>query len=223
MYTISILSQKGGSGKTTLALNLAGAVEAAGQVPVVADIDQQGSCKYWYDRRGRATPLVISAQAVALDEVIRRSSENGADYLIIDTAPQSESTALHACRVADLILIPCRPSFVDLKAVSVTVDLVRLSRRPALFVLSCVRPRDRTLPDGAEDFLRQYNLPVAEQRITQRAAFVHALIRGETVQEFDPTCVAAAEIASLFELVRERLGEPAGEQRGEQRVVRLVS
>ncbi|MCY4506411.1 MAG: AAA family ATPase, partial [Acidobacteria bacterium] len=51
MYTISILSQKGGSGKTTLALNLAGAVEAARLVPVVADIDQQGSCKYWYDRR----------------------------------------------------------------------------------------------------------------------------------------------------------------------------
>ena len=223
MYTISILSQKGGSGKTTLALNLAGAVEAAGQVPVVADIDQQGSCKHWYDRRGRATPLVISAQAVALGEVIKRSSENGADYLIIDTAPQSESTALHACRVADLTLIPCRPSFMDLKAVSVTVDLVRLVRRPALFVLSCVRPRDRTLPDGAEDFLRRYDLPVAEQRITHRAAFVHALIRGETVQEFDPACVAAAEIGSLFEFVRERLGEPTVEQRGEHRVVRLVS
>ena len=219
MYTISILSQKGGSGKTTLALNLAGAVEAAGQVPVVVDVDQQGSCKLWSDRRGRPTPVVISAQAVAIDEVIKRASENGADYLIIDTAPQSETTALQACRVADLTLIPCRPSFVDLKAVSVTVDLVRLVRRPALFVLSCVRPRDRTLPDGAEDYLRQYGLEVAEQRITHRAAFVHSLIRGETVQEFDPECVAALEVRALFNLIQERLGEASTEQR----VVRLVS
>ena len=103
-----------------------------------------------------------------------------------------------AGKAADLILIPCRASYVDLKAIATTVDLVTLAKTPALFVLSCVRPGDKTLPNSAETHLSQYSIPVSPQRITQRAAFVHALTAGQPVTEFEPAGTATREINALF-------------------------
>ena len=202
MTTISIVSQKGGAGKTSLAINLAGAAEASGRDVVIIDLDPQASAKSWYDRRDKENPVVISAQAAALSEVLVTAATHGADYAIIDTAPHSETAALTAGKAADLILIPCRASYVDLKAIEITIDLVRLARKPALFVLSCIRPGDKTLPDSAESHLAQYSIPVSPQRITQRAAVVHALTAGQAVTEFEPDGVAAREIRALFELAR---------------------
>lgn len=198
MKTISILSQKGGAGKTTLAINLAGAAEATGQQAVIIDLDPQASAKAWYDRRGEESPVVISAQAVVLSDVLGTAAEHGADVAIIDTAPHSETAALAAGKAADLILIPCRVSYVDLKAIETTIDLVRIARKPALFVLTCIRPGDKTLPNSAETHLSQYSIPVSPQRITQRAAFVHALTAGQAVTEYEPEGVAASEIRKLF-------------------------
>src|SRR4051812_37959256 len=125
MKTISILSQKGGAGKTTLAINLAGAAEAAGKQSVIIDLDPQASAKAWHDHRGKETPVVISAQPAMLSQVLKTAEEHGAAFCIIDTAPHSETAALAAARAADLILIPCRPCYLDLKAISTTIDLVQ--------------------------------------------------------------------------------------------------
>ena len=206
MKTISILSQKGGAGKTSLAINLAGAAKAAAQDAVIIDLDPQASAKSWYDRRDKENPVVISAQAAALAEVLVTAATHGADYAIIDTAPHSETAALTAGKAADLILIPCRASYVDLKAIEITIDLVRLARTPAMFVLSCIRPGDKTLPDSAESHLAQYSIPVSPQRITQRAAVVHALTAGQAVTEFEPDGAAAHEVRALFDIASTHVG-----------------
>ena len=164
------------------------------------DLDPQASAKSWYDRRDKENPVVISAQAAALTEVLATAATHGADYAIIDTAPHSETAALTAGRAADLILIPCRASYVDLKAIEITVDLVKLAKKPAMFVLSCIRPGDKTLPNGAESHLAQYPIPVSPQRITQRAAVVHTLTAGQTISEFEPEGAAAREIGELFRI-----------------------
>ena len=200
MKTISIVSQKGGAGKTTLAINLAGAAEAAGKQAVIIDLDPQASAKAWHDRRGKETPVVISAQAAVLSDVLKTAAAHGADFAIIDTAPHSETAALAASKAADLVLVPCRASYIDLKAIETTIDLVRLAKKPAMFVLSCVRPGDKALPDGAATHLAQYPIPVSPQRITQRAAFVHSLTAGQTVTEFEPKGAAASEIRALFKI-----------------------
>ena len=200
MKTISIISQKGGAGKTTLAINLAGAAEATGKQVVIIDLDPQASAKAWHDRRGKETPVVISAQAAVLSDVLKTAAEHGADYAIIDTAPHSETAALAAGKVADLILVPCRASYIDLKAIETTIDLVSLAKKPAMFVLSCIRPGDKALPDGAEIHLSQYPISLSPQRITQRAACVHSLTAGQTVTEFEPEGAAAREIRVLFEM-----------------------
>lgn len=200
MKTISILSQKGGAGKTTLAINLAGAAEAAGKQSVIIDLDPQASAKAWHDHRGKETPVVISAQPAMLGQVLKTAEEHGASFCIIDTAPHSETAALAAARAADLILIPCRPCYLDLKAISTTIDLVQIAKKPALLVLSAIRPGDKSLPDGAETALAQYGVPVANIRISQRAAFIHSLTAGQTVQEFEPEGAAAQEIRDLFKI-----------------------
>jgi chromosome partitioning protein len=200
MKTISILSQKGGAGKTTIAINLAGAAEAEGLRTVIIDLDPQASAKAWHDHRQQESPVVISAQAASLHEVLATAADHGAALCIIDTAPHSETTALAAAKAADLILIPCRASYIDLKAISTSVDLVQLAKRPAMFVLSCVRPGDKSLPDQAEEGLAIYRIPVATVRITLRSAFVHSLTAGQTVNEYDPDGAAAREIRALFKL-----------------------
>lgn len=200
MKTISLISQKGGAGKTTLALNLAVTAESFGHRSVIIDLDPQASAKGWHDYRRNESPVVISAQASRINDVIATAKQHGADLCIIDTAPHSETAALTAARAADLILIPCRAGILDIRGISSSVDLVQLAKRPALVVLNAVPPRG-SLADQAEEAIRPYGLDVASARISQRAAFNHSLTAGQTAVEFEPDGIAAQEIEALYQLV----------------------
>src|SRR6516162_6805684 len=109
MKVLAILSQKGGAGKTTLALHLAVEAQRLGLTTAVIDLDPQASAASWGDGRQQESPVVVSAQASRLNQVLSAAKEADARLAIIDTAPHSESAALAAAREADLILIPCRP------------------------------------------------------------------------------------------------------------------
>lgn len=196
MKTISIISQKGGAGKTTLALNLAGAAEELGFRTVIVDLDPQASAKGWHDHRQREAPVVISAQAARLSEVLATASDHGADICIIDTAPHSETAALAAARAADLIIIPCRPAILDIRAISSSVDLAQLSKKSAVVILNSAQARG-SLADDAEKAIASYGLPIAPFRITHRAAFIHSLTAGQTVIEYEPSGAAAEEVRAL--------------------------
>ena len=108
MLIIAIVSQKGGAGKTTLALNIAVASELADRSAVVVDLDPQASAAAWADSREAEAPVVVSAQAARLAEVLDTAREHGAALTLIDTAPHAEAAALTASRAADLVLVPCR-------------------------------------------------------------------------------------------------------------------
>lgn len=198
MRIIAVISQKGGAGKTTLAVNLAVAAEAQGAPTVLIDLDPQASAKTWHDIRAeKEAPFVVSAQASRLEEVIEIARANGAELVIIDTAPHSESAALAAARAADLVLIPCRPAILDLKAIGTSGDLAALAKKPAVVVLSAV-PHQGKLAEEAEEAVRSYGLTVAPVKLTQRAAYVHSLTLGQTAQEFEPEGKAAQEIGDLY-------------------------
>ena len=205
MKTLAIISQKGGAGKTTLALNLAGAAEAFGHRSVIIDLDPQASAKGWHDHRSKESPVVISAQASRIDDVLSTARQHGADLCIIDTAPHSETAALAAARAADLILIPCRPGILDLRGISSSVDLAQIAKRPALVVLNAVPPRG-ALADQAQEAIRPYGIDVARVRISQRAAFYHSLTAGQTAVEFEPDSIAAQEIRALYVLACKKAG-----------------
>jgi len=201
MKTIAIISQKGGAGKTTLAINLAGAAEADGLSAVIIDLDPQASAKIWHKLRNKESPIVICTVPKLLSEAIATARQHEAGLCIIDTAPHSETAALEAAKAADLVLIPCRTSMIDLQAVSTTVDIVNLAGRPhAMFLINCVRPGDRTLPDEAAAALQRHKIPVCPLRLTLRSDCVHALSAGQSITEFAPDGAAAQEIRELLKM-----------------------
>ncbi len=197
MKTIAVISQKGGAGKTTLAINLAVAAETLGHSAVIIDLDPQSSAKSWHDIRGSDNPVVISAQASRLPNMIETARKHGASLVIIDTAPHSETAALESARAANVILIPCRPSLLDLRAINTSSDLAALSKKPALAVLNAV-PARGTLADEAEKVIKSYGLKVLPARLGQRSAFVHSITNGQSVLEYEPSGKASMEVKSLY-------------------------
>lgn len=207
MKTISIISQKGGAGKTTLAINLAGAAVAQGLAVMIIDLDPQTSAKKWHDDRAdKETPAVISAHAERLPEILKTAATSGADLCIIDTAPHSERDALDAASVADLVLIPCRASTFDLKAITTSIKLTKIAQKSAVIVINGAQPRGSLANQAEQGIVEKYGMPVLDARITQRMAFVHSVTEGKTVLEYEPDGAAASEIKALFASTCQRVG-----------------
>lgn len=208
MHTIAILSQKGGTGKTTLALNLAIAAEIAGHAAIVVDLDPQASAKGWHDHREAESPVVVSVQAARLSEALQTAKAHGAGIAVLDTAPHSESTALAAARAADLVLIPCRPGILDLRAIMTSADICQLAKARATAVLNGVPPRG-SIGEEASEAIAGYGLGVAPIRLGQRMAFVHSLTAGQGVLEYEPSGKAAQEVEALYSWACTQVDMPA--------------
>lgn len=174
MDVIAIVAQKGGTGKTTLAVSLAVAADRAGRTVAIVDLDPQASASNWSDRREADSPVVVSAQPTRLGYVLSAAEKQGADLLLIDTPPRAEQTAMAAARAAHFILIPCRPAIYDLETVATTVELVRYAGdNPFAIVLNGVPARGPKRMQATE-VLESMSLPVCPVAFGYRAAFDHA-------------------------------------------------
>lgn len=204
MKSVALLSHKGGTGKTTMSLHLGVAAALANYLTAIIDLDPQASATEWGDSREAETPAVVSAQASRLAQVMQTAQAGGVDIVLIDTAPLSETTALAAARAADLILVPCRPAILDLRAIKATRDLVKLADTPAFVVLNAVPPRG-TLDQEARQAVALHGLETAPMHWVQRNAFMNSLKDGLTAQEAEPRGKAAQEVAALFDWVCTRV------------------
>lgn len=198
MKTVAILSQKGGAGKTTLAVHLAVAAERASKSVALIDLDPQGSASGWKDSRTDKTPVVTSIGVGRLAHTCALAAKTGAKLTIIDSAPHSGDAAVAAAEVADLILTPCRPGILDLRAIETTAKIVKFTGRPGYVVLNHAPPRAPRLIEDAMEAVKQHQLPIAPVVIHQRSAFAHALTVGQTAQEYEPDGKAAEEITQLY-------------------------
>jgi chromosome partitioning protein len=204
MQVLAILSQKGGSGKSTLAVHLGVEAERRRFATLIVDLDPQASARLWADRRGTASPEVVTDHPSRLEHVLGIARDNGAELAIIDTAPHADQAALIAARAADLILIPCRPAAFDLAAIRATADLAEIAKRPALAVLNAAPPRSGVTQEARASIERR-GLPCSPIVVHQRAAFSHAVIDGRVAQEYEPGGKAATEITALFDELARRL------------------
>jgi chromosome partitioning protein len=205
MKVLTILSQKGGTGKTTIALHLAVAATQADQKTIIVDLDPQASASQWNDGRDQKTPQVVSAQSARLSAILEAARGEGLQLAIIDTAPHSESAALAAARMADFILIPCRPAILDLHAIRNSVDIVQIANKKGAVVLNAVPAKSR-LTEEAIEAVKAYSIEVSPIQVGQRAAFVHSLTSGLTAQEYEPNGKAAEEIRHLYNWTCIQLG-----------------
>jgi len=208
MKTVAIASQKGGTGKTTLAVHLAAAATLAGFHAAVIDLDPQGSAASWGDDRASEPPEVVSGQASRLHVLLDGAARQGFDLVVIDTGPNADTAARRAAEASDLVIIPCRPATFDLKAIKTTIELVEITRARAFIVLNATPVRSRVVQE-AQEVVTGLGAAVAPVTIAQRAAFVHCLVTGRTAQEFEPDGKAAEEVAALWEWLAGELGLPA--------------
>ena len=211
MNTIAVISQKGGSGKTTLCIHLAVASERVDRAAAVVDLDPQGSAATWRDVRDGETPAVVSAQPNRLNRVLEEARHHGAELVLLDTSPNSETASLAAARAADFVLIPCRPHLLDLQAITISVQLARIAQKPFAVILNAV-PAKGALAQEAGLFLDQQNVPHAPIEIHQRAAFYHCLNQGQVAQEYDPLGKASGEIFRLYQWLQNQVSQAVSNQ-----------
>ena len=200
--TLALISQKGGSGKTTLAVALAAAHERAGGQAAVIDLDPQGSATVWGRLRNGVPPVVTPAHPPRLARVVEVAAGAGASLVVIDTAPREAGGAAEAARLADLVLIPCRPAAVDLAAIPAT--LATVGAVDALAVLNACPPRGPWVAEAA-DALRGLGIGRAPVTLGARVAHAKAFTLGRTAQEAEPRSPAAAELEALYRWAMEAL------------------
>jgi len=211
---LAVLSQKGGSGKTTLTLHLAVIAQAAGLRTVLVDCDPQRSAAGWWRARTPDTPELVETEPGKLADVIEAARADGVALVVVDTRPSVERDTLEVARLADMALIPSRPSILDLRAIGATVEVVKAAKAVAGIVLNSCPPgrggEEAALTAEARAGLVSYGLPVLPVSVTQRAALSHALIDGRAVTEFEPDGKASAELRLVWEWIKERLWPSAG-------------
>jgi chromosome partitioning protein len=202
------VSQKGGAGKTTLALHLAVAAQQAGYETVIIDIDPQGTVEAWGGWRKDAPPVVIAAKASNLSKTLDRASEASADIAFIDTPPLAQGDASAAARAADLVLIPCRPRAFDLHAIRLTASLVEMTKKPAFAVFNGGHPSTVRGYDEPADIVTALGLQVAPVRMADRGPYHQATMTGQAAQEIEPNGRAAEEVRALWLWVCQQIGMP---------------
>lgn len=201
MKTISFISQKGGVGKTTLAIHLAVAFAADGSNVAVLDLDPQASAAEWKDFREQEMPGVIAIPSSRLPKVLEELRGRGADVVILDTAPHSEGTALDAARAADLILVPCQPSIMDLRAMRKTTDLLKHINKPTYAVLNGVSVQGGAALGTERAIAAEFKIDVCPVRMGDRVAYSRCLITGRAAQEYEPEGKAAREVRKFYKWV----------------------
>ena len=217
MQVLAITSQKGGTGKTTLAGHVAVEAERRGGGPVaLIDTDPQGSLSHWWNAREAETPVFVQTLVERLPDDLERLRQQGTKLVIIDTPPALTSTIVEVVRVSDLVVIPIRPSPHDLRAAGATVDLVECLNKPLVFVINAANARARITTEAAIA-LSQHGA-VASSIVHQRTNFAASMIDGRTVMEIPNAGRSAAEIVALWDYLSNRLMRLQSAAAGEQEV-----
>jgi chromosome partitioning protein len=205
MKTLAVVSRKGGAGKTTISTHLAVAAEGLGIATALFDLDPQASAALWADHRGESFPAVVPAQHPRLPSLLRQAEAQGAGLVILDTPPEADTIAAAAAEHADAILIPCRPSGLDLDAIGASVRIARsVGKSP--FVVINAAPVQGAEVEETRAALRTGGVEVAPVVLHQRKAFSARMQEGRTAIETEPKGKAAEEIRALLLWLCEKVG-----------------
>ena len=204
MHVITLASRKGGAGKSTLTAQLAAHAHTLGRRVHVIDADPQGSLKLWHSRRADGLPR-LSTPERGIDRPLAFAMIEGAEFVFIDTPPTLWVTVQEAIRVATLVVIPARPGFFDLAAITETVKTARERDKPYAVVLNAcpVKRDEKEAPIVAQSRaeLNALQIPLWAGQVSQRAGFQSTLAAGASATEIGPQTAAASEIAGLWNAI----------------------
>lgn len=209
MKTLSLIAQKGGTGKTTLGIHLAVQATLDGLNVLVLDVDPQASATAWWRRRQEERPALVQGRGDELASLLETARSHDYDLVVIDTAPHNSEEARRCARLSDQVCIPTRPAILDLDAIGATTALVSDIGVAATIVLNACPPPTRFgqphIVLEARQALEVYGVAVSDLSVSQRVAFSHALIDGRAVSEFDIKGKAAQEIVGLWSYFRSEM------------------
>jgi chromosome partitioning protein len=197
MKILAVVSRKGGAGKTTISTHLAVAAEALGIATAIFDLDPQASAALWADHRGESFPAVMPAQHPRLGGLLKQAETQGAGLVILDTPPEADTIASAAAEHADAILIPCRPSALDLNAIGASVRIARAVGKVPFVVINAA-PIQGTEVEEMRVALLSAGVDVSPIVLHQRKAYSARMQEGRTAPEIEPKGKAAEEIRALF-------------------------
>jgi chromosome partitioning protein len=197
---ISIINQKGGVGKTTLAISLAAAFAGRKMRVLLVDADPQGSALDWVAVRGADTPFAAVGIPKPILHLELPKVVKDYDAVVIDGPPRIYEVARSAVMASDAVLIPVLPSQFDVWAAEESIKLleecaVYKKDMKAAFVINR-KIANTAIGRDVVKALKKYPLPVLSSSISQRVAFAESA-RGRTVLELDPDSAASKEIQSL--------------------------
>lgn len=204
MKILAVISEKGGAGKTTLAVNLAVAAESAGLATVIFDLDPRANSTVWGDTREAKIPEVIPAQAPRLPILLKQANENDAALVIIDTAGNAETMASKAAEAADAILIPCRPFGPDLISMATSAKLAKATGKRFYVVINAA-PVQGSETGEAIKAITDAGVQVSPIIIHNRKSFVGRFHEGLTALDIEPNGKAANEIRDLLSWLCEKV------------------
>lgn len=213
MKTISVLCRKGGTGKTTLAVNLAIAAFLDGHRVMLADLDPQRSASDALRARRRPGPAFAESCAGKLFHAQSSARRDGIDLLIVDTPAAPETDVAHAVNLSDFCLVVGRPSFLDLAPIVRSADTVRRLNRRGLIVLNQAHTnRPDVVPMAFPEVvaaLSHCGLPLAPGGLRSRSVFQQAIAQGQSVMELEPHGPAAHDMSRLWSHLKDAwaLGE----------------
>lgn len=206
MKIVSILSQKGGTGKTTIATNLAFFIQSRGFKTLLVDADPQGSARDWHEANGGELVPTVGFDRETLPQDLK-TVEDSYHYAVIDGSPRFGKLSSAAVKVSDLLLIPVQPSPYDVWACAELVEAIQARQemtegRPKAFFVVSRAIKNTNLSNEVTDAIGEYGLPILEARTTQRVAYAHSASDGKTVFQ-TPDYQAQEEIMLIYERVKD--------------------
>lgn len=213
-YTIAIVNQKGGVGKSTIALNLAAALSDSTHSVFVIDADPQGTLSMWARARQTSpkinTNITITQKSWTAEEILKLTQPPNYDFTIIDCGPANNKVAKAALMVSTLALIPISPSPLDIDSARTTIELiqqgaVRGAVKIKAYLIVSKKIVGTNLAKEAHQAAQMLNFPILETEISQRIALCESAITGQSILEYAPNSLAAEEFIALGKEVKKCL------------------
>lgn len=198
MKVVAVIAEKGGVGKTTLALDLAVTATREGHSVAVLDVDPQATASKWTDRREAERPWVVPTHASRIAASIEQAKGQGVDFVVIDTPPHSSTEAAEAARRADVVVAPIEPHLFALETLEKLADLLKIAGSTPFFVVVNKAPVQGSEGANAADYIRQQGFTVAPVVVHLRAAHRHAGNVGKVAAEYERDGKAADETQQLY-------------------------